>query len=69
MWYEAWYEMFSLFGKCEKWPFLLVAGEGLDTTSQINSTKTTSCRHGQPRVSCVCDTGASAFWQRQLFEV
>jgi hypothetical protein len=30
MWYEAWYELFSLFGKCEKWPFLLVAGEGLE---------------------------------------
>jgi len=33
MWYEAWYEPFSLFGKCEKWPFLLVAGEGHATTS------------------------------------
>ena len=30
MWYEAWYEPFSLFGKCKKWPFLLVAGEGLE---------------------------------------
>ncbi len=41
----------------------MVAGEGLDTTSQINSTKTISYRHGQPHVSCVCDTGASVFWQ------
>ena len=30
MWYEAWYELFSLFGKCEKRPFLMVAGEGLE---------------------------------------
>jgi hypothetical protein len=27
MWYETWYELFSLLGKCEKLPFLLVAGE------------------------------------------
>src|ERR1035437_10290967 len=47
----------------------LAAREGLDTTSQISSIKTINCRHGQPRVSCVCDTGASVFWQPQLFEV
>jgi hypothetical protein len=38
----------------------MVAREGLETTN---------CRHGQPRVSCVRDAGASAFWQPQLFEV
>jgi hypothetical protein len=35
------------------------SGEGLDTTSQNNSTKTTNCPYDQPHVSCVCDTAAS----------
>ncbi len=39
----------------------LVAGEGLDTTSQINSTITTNYRHGQPHVYCLRDTGARVF--------
>jgi hypothetical protein len=47
----------------------MVAGEGLDTTSQNNSTKTTNCRQDQPHVSCACDTAASVFWQRQEFEI
>jgi hypothetical protein len=43
----------------------LAAREGLDTKSQISSTKTTNCRPSQPHVFCVCDTAASVFWQRQ----
>jgi hypothetical protein len=47
----------------------LVAREGLDTTSQNNSIKTTNCRHVQPHVSCVCDTGVSPFWQPDEHEI
>src|SRR5664280_2221186 len=56
MWYEAWYEPFSLFRKCEMWPFLLVAGEGLGPTTQKTSTSTTNGYLREANVHGVCDT-------------
>jgi site-specific DNA recombinase len=46
----------------------MVAREGLEPPTQNNSIKTTNCRYGQPRVSCVCDTGVNPFWQPHEFE-
>jgi hypothetical protein len=60
---------FLLYGKRQKSLILLVAREGLGTTSQNNPTKTINCHRGRPHVSCVRDTGASPFWQPHEFEI